>query len=619
MAISLRSKVIHVHTQEDLIKIISDDANVVEKTINDGLIDKLQLKPQSPPTGSTAKIPRGYLYYDTTLNLIRYWDGDEWLSIPSASVGVPPTLGDYLYLPGKVGGQILLNVDAASDMFTLKGTAHINDSQHQIIRFTTNARMIIDDTVSSLPTLIHLNSNRSGSYPVFKISYGLSAGVGAQVFTIGERGTILNGSLLAYGAETPIGLGYVDITQQSNDTAALRVIANASIAFDLIQYRFGGVTHSGVDTNLNLFTRILQLRGSTSGTIKISGGTTPTNHTVIWPGAQGAASTVLTNDGSGNLSWASAGVGVHDLLSATHSDTLASGVSRGSLIVGNSTPNWAELNIGSSGYYLRSDGTDAAWYDLFGNNQTINADWITTGQILWQYSGTGTPFRIEFDSSVITGNIAEWYDSSSLTLAAFIDAGGIFNVPGIVFVNGSNSLNINVPVLTANRTASFPDVGGNVIMSAGTQTVGGTKTFTGNNTHSGNVIFSNSIKLPAASAAISTLNYGTYTPTLTNVANLGASTAYQCQWSQVGTIVTVSGKVDVDPTAAGNTQLGISLPVASNIGAAEDCSGAAHASGIAGFGAAIRGDAANNRAEMVWIAVDITNQPVYFTFTYEVI
>jgi len=116
------------------------------------------------------------------------------------------------------------------------------------------------------------------------------------------------------------------------------------------------------------------------------------------------------------------------------------------------------------------------------------------------------------------------------------------------------------------------------------------------------------------------LTSGTYTPTLTNAANLGASTAYQCQYMRVGNVVTVSGKVDVDPTlAATATQLGISLPIASNLGAQEDCAGTSFASGIAAQGAAIRGDAANNRAEMVWISGDVTNQSMYFTFTYEVI
>ena len=112
---------------------------------------------------------------------------------------------------------------------------------------------------------------------------------------------------------------------------------------------------------------------------------------------------------------------------------------------------------------------------------------------------------------------------------------------------------------------------------------------------------------------------GTYTPTLTNTTNLDASTAYQCQYIQVGATVVVSGKVDVDPTAAVSTVLGISLPVASNLGAVEDLCGSAAASGIAGQSAALLGDATNNRATMEWIAINLTNQPMYFTFVYQVI
>lgn len=116
------------------------------------------------------------------------------------------------------------------------------------------------------------------------------------------------------------------------------------------------------------------------------------------------------------------------------------------------------------------------------------------------------------------------------------------------------------------------------------------------------------------------INSGTYTPTLTNVANLAASTAYQCQYMQVGDVVTVSGRVDIDPTlATTSTQLGISLPVASNLGAAEDCAGTAFASGIAAQGAAILGDATNNRAQLEYISSDTTNQAMYFTFTYQII
>jgi hypothetical protein len=88
---------------------------------------------------------------------------------------------------------------------------------------------------------------------------------------------------------------------------------------------------------------------------------------------------------------------------------------------------------------------------------------------------------------------------------------------------------------------------------------------------------------------------------------------------RVGSTVTVSGRVDIDPTAAGATELGITLPVASNFGAIEDCAGVAAASGIAGQAAAIAADTANDRAKLVYVAVDLTNQPMYFTFTYQVI
>lgn len=112
---------------------------------------------------------------------------------------------------------------------------------------------------------------------------------------------------------------------------------------------------------------------------------------------------------------------------------------------------------------------------------------------------------------------------------------------------------------------------------------------------------------------------GVYTPTLTGVANVGASTPYEFQYLRLGTVVTVSGKVDVDPTAPGATQLGISLPVASNLGAAEDCAGVGASPGIAGQSGAILGDVANDRAELNWVAVDLTNQAWYVHFSYAVI
>lgn len=113
---------------------------------------------------------------------------------------------------------------------------------------------------------------------------------------------------------------------------------------------------------------------------------------------------------------------------------------------------------------------------------------------------------------------------------------------------------------------------------------------------------------------------GTYTPSLFNVANVAVSTPYECQYMRVGNTVSVSGKVDVDPTLATTaTQLGISLPIASNFGAAEDCAGTAAASAIISESAAIIADTTNDRAEMNWITTSLANHAMYFSFKYQVI
>lgn len=112
----------------------------------------------------------------------------------------------------------------------------------------------------------------------------------------------------------------------------------------------------------------------------------------------------------------------------------------------------------------------------------------------------------------------------------------------------------------------------------------------------------------------------TYTPTLTNIANITGSTAYLSQYMRLGNTVTVSGVVDIDPTlAVTSTQLGISLPIASSITSRIQIAGTANCPSIANQSAAILGDATNDRAQMEWISGDITSQPMYFTFTYIVL
>lgn len=121
-------------------------------------------------------------------------------------------------------------------------------------------------------------------------------------------------------------------------------------------------------------------------------------------------------------------------------------------------------------------------------------------------------------------------------------------------------------------------------------------------------------------AKLDVITSGTYTPTLTNVTNLDASTAYSCQYLRVGDVVTVTGRVDIDPTTTAlSTRLNISLPIASDFTALNECAGAASAFTVAGQCAAIIADATNNEATMRWKASDTSNVAMMFSFSYRIL
>jgi len=115
-----------------------------------------------------------------------------------------------------------------------------------------------------------------------------------------------------------------------------------------------------------------------------------------------------------------------------------------------------------------------------------------------------------------------------------------------------------------------------------------------------------------------TITSGTYTPTLTNVTNIAASTAYECQYLRVGNTVTVSGKVDMDVTIGAASELGMSLPIASAMTAEENLGGTASSPAAASLVSAVRADATNDRAAFVFTAISLTNDSYWFEFTYQI-
>jgi hypothetical protein len=138
------------------------------------------------------------------------------------------------------------------------------------------------------------------------------------------------------------------------------------------------------------------------------------------------------------------------------------------------------------------------------------------------------------------------------------------------------------------------------------------------------------VATPSASGDIATKGYvdglvptlasGTYTPSLTNGANVAASTAFQCQYIRVGSVVHVSGQVNIDPTSAGVlTTLYMSLPVASNLAQAYNLAGAAVCSGEGYNPVIVAGEPTTDKAALQWIPTTDANRPIVFSFTYVII
>lgn len=84
-----------------------------------------------------------------------------------------------------------------------------------------------------------------------------------------------------------------------------------------------------------------------------------------WPAANAAGS--LNNNGAGVLTWGAPAPAAHNLLSASHGDTVASAVGVGDLVIG-TAGGWDDLGIGAVNTHLESDGATAAWVlpDIYG-------------------------------------------------------------------------------------------------------------------------------------------------------------------------------------------------------------------------------------------------------------
>jgi hypothetical protein len=118
------------------------------------------------------------------------------------------------------------------------------------------------------------------------------------------------------------------------------------------------------------------------------------------------------------------------------------------------------------------------------------------------------------------------------------------------------------------------------------------------------------------SIGAATLASGTYSPTITGITNIGSSSSSTAwQYLRVGSVVNVSGSVEIDPTAVGLTVIDISLPVASSFsGSAKACgTGAETFNNQAG---GVLSNATDDRARYAFNATSTSAYTHYVHFTY---
>lgn len=212
-------------------------------------------------------------------------------------------------------------------------------------------------------------------------------------------------------------------------------------------------------SNVNTVNELLY--GSTSGAITLKAADVTTSYSVKWPSAQGAASSVMRNDGSGNLSWgtvAIAGGGTGQTTANAAFNALSPMTTGGDLIYGGASGAATRLANGTAGQVLQSNGT------------TLAPTWVTP-------SSGGTPggsnTQVQFNDSGAFGGSANltfikatgltsWFGSSKFNIdPSFSNAFSGHSGPSVIansdqYNGGTTAVTFGSSISTIASTATTP-------------------------------------------------------------------------------------------------------------------------------------------------------------------
>ena len=295
----------------------------------------------STASSSTNDIAYGVVSPTTTINVqLQLVSAINVTSIDASATGGPAALV-YEIITGS--GTIGDVVGPASSVDN--AIVRFDGTSGKIIQ---NSNILLTDTddIQGVSTLQLKQSANTVTLTPGANTLTLSGTTGGKVALAGIFNASLSGSIIL--AETTAGINTITISAPSAVTASYAItlpaaqgasntylkndgsgvltwgvlsgtgdVVGPASATDNAIVRFDTTTGKLIQNSLVIISdtadisglKTIALSGSTSGTLTVQAAATTTSYTLTLPDAQGAADTYLKNDGTGTLTWASAGSG----------------------------------------------------------------------------------------------------------------------------------------------------------------------------------------------------------------------------------------------------------------------------------------------------------------------